>query len=97
MLIWLGIEETGRLTGNRTDAMTAEDLKAIHGIDDKITVINDQVQGAHDTVEGDLGRAGNVESALGAGPVQDIGARVTDGAQVNSQPIIHTILNVFHG
>ncbi|KAH9998866.1 hypothetical protein BJV74DRAFT_190418 [Russula compacta] len=49
------IEETSRWTGNKTDAMTAEDLKALHGVDDKTMVNNDKMQATHDTLAGDLG------------------------------------------
>lgn len=94
MLIRPGIEETSRWTGNKTDAMTVE--KALHGVDDKTMVNNDQTQGNTDTLGGDLARTNNVKNVQGALLVQDIGARVIHGAQVILNRS-YTILNILYG
>jgi hypothetical protein len=57
-----------------------EGLKPAHGVDDKINVVNDRVQGVQNTLEGASMKASDAHDVQGA--VQGINAMTNDGAEV---------------
>jgi hypothetical protein len=80
--LWLDAENAASQTANDVDTAPVIGLVTVPGADEsiKIKVDDDKVYGVQDTVEGVLDGMRNVDNEQGI--IEDLAARVIDGAHV---------------